>query len=108
MVIIRNATSNDLPQILDIYNEVILNTTAVFEYRPHTIEMRKAWFEAKLAQHFPVFVAEEGGSILGLSTLGPFRAWAAYKYTVENSVYVKAGKRGKGLGGLHYELHQPG
>lgn len=97
---IRNATENDLEQILVIYNEVITNTTAVYEYNPHTLDMRREWFRTKQQQGFPVFVAEEDGKIYGLSSLGPFRAWAAYRYTVENSVYVSRESRGRGIGKL--------
>ena len=97
---IRHATENDLPQILAIYNEVILHTTAVYDYEPHTLEMRKQWFKTKQEQGFPVFVATENEKILGLSSIGPFRAWAAYKYTVENSIYVDRDSRGKGIGKL--------
>ena len=99
-MIVRNATENDLPQILEIYNDVIVNTTAVYDYEPHTLEMRKEWFKTKQQQGFPVFVAEENNIILGLSSIGPFRAWAAYKYSVENSVYVASDCRGKGIGKL--------
>jgi phosphinothricin acetyltransferase len=98
MVQTRLAVLDDLPQMLDIYNDIILYTTAVYEYNPHTPDMRRQWFEAKQQQGLPVFVAEEDGEILGFSSIGPFRAWAAYKYSVENSIYVKADKRGKGLG----------
>ena len=101
---VRKATEKDLPQILDIYNDAILNTTAVYDYEPHTLEMRRQWFEVKRQQGFPVFVAEENNEILGFSSIGPFRAWAAYKYWVENSIYVKDGQRGKGIGKL---LMQP-
>ncbi len=97
-VIIREATREDLPQVLDIYNDVILHTTAVYNYDPHTLEMRTEWFETKQQQGFPVFVAEEGKVIIGFSSFGPFRAWQAYQYTVENSVYVKNDCRGKGVG----------
>jgi L-amino acid N-acyltransferase len=100
MITIRHAEENDLPQILSIYNEVILNTTAVYDYKPHSLEMRKEWFKTKQQQGFPVFVAEEDSRIAGLSSIGPFRAWAAYKYSVENSVYVSAESRGKGIGKL--------
>jgi phosphinothricin acetyltransferase len=100
MVTIRHAIANDLPQILAIYNDVIINTTAVYEYEPHTLEMRQQWFNTKQEQGLPVFVAEEGEKILGLSSIGPFRAWAAYKYSVENSVYVASEARGKGIGKL--------
>jgi len=97
---IREARQEDLPQLLDIYNDIILNTTAVYDYEPHTLEMRRVWFDTKKQQGFPVFVAEEENKIVGFSSIGPFRAWAAYKYSVENSVYVKSSERGKGIGKL--------
>jgi L-amino acid N-acyltransferase len=100
MIRIRHAEEADLPQILDIYNEVIINTTAVYDYEPHTLEMRKQWFNTKKEQGFPVFVAAEQEQILGLSSFGPFRAWAAYQYSIENSVYVAASARGNGVGKL--------
>ena len=100
MITIRHATENDLPQILDIYNDVIINTTAVYDYEPHTLEMRRQWFKTKEEQGLPVFVADENDKIVGLSSIGPFRAWAAYKYSVENSVYVAGDCRGKGIGKL--------
>ena len=100
MIHIREAVEDDLPPILEIYNEVIKNTTAVYDYEPHTLEMRRQWFATKKEQGFPVFVAEENKKILGLSSIGTFRAWAAYKYSVENSVYVAAEARGKGIGKL--------
>lgn len=100
MIIIRPAAEADLPQLLDIYNHVILNTTAVYQYTPQTLEMRRTWYDAKQKDGHPVFAAEEGGKIVGFSSYGPFRAWAAYKYTVENSVYVSEDKRGKGIGKL--------
>jgi L-amino acid N-acyltransferase len=100
MITVRLATENDLPQMLEIYNDVILNTTAVFEYNKHTFEMRKQWFETKKNQGYPVFSAVEGPVLVGFSSFGPFRAWPAYKYSVENSVYVHNGYRGKGIGKL--------
>ncbi len=100
MIVIRTATEDDVPAILAIYNQVIETTTAVYDYEQHTLEMRRAWFQAKKEQGFPVFVAEEAGVVLGLSSIGPFRAWAAYKYSVENSIYVAAAARGKGIGKL--------
>jgi L-amino acid N-acyltransferase YncA len=104
MIIVRPAREADLAEILDIYNHVILNTTAVYQYEPQTPEMRRAWYDSKLKDGYPVFVAEDAGRVVGLSSYGPFRAWAAYKYTVENSVYVAAGQRGRGIARL---LMQP-
>lgn len=100
MIEIRTALEQDLEAMLEIYNDVILNTTAVYDYEPHTLEMRRQWFRIKEAQGFPVFVAVENGTVVGFSSIGPFRAWAAYKYSVENSVYVAADQRGKGIGKL--------
>jgi phosphinothricin acetyltransferase len=99
-MLIRPANSNDLQQILDIYNHAIVHTTAVYDYMPHTLEMRQQWFAAKQEQGYPVLVAEENGDIKGFGALGPFRAWAAYKHTVENAVYVKEAEQGRGIGKL--------
>jgi phosphinothricin acetyltransferase len=52
---------------------------------------------SKKQQGLSHFVAEEEAAIVGFSSIGPFRAWAAYKYSVENSVYVKASERGREL-----------
>lgn len=101
---VRLATEADIPQILAIYNDVILNTTAVYNYDPHTLEMRQEWFAQKQQLGHPVFVASAENKIVGFSTYGPFRAWQAYQFTVENSVYVKADCRGKGIAKL---LMQP-
>jgi phosphinothricin acetyltransferase len=102
--IIRDATINDLPGILEIYNHAIINTTAVYSEQPHTLDMRLAWYNERVNSGFPVFVAEIDGAIAGFSTFGHFRAWPCYRYTVEHSVYVHIDHRGKGLSKL---LMQP-
>ncbi len=85
--------------ILAIFNEAILNSTALYDYKPRTLEMMTGWFTAKEQGHFPVIGAvNEAGELLGFGSYGPFRAWAAYKYTVEHSIYVRADHRGQGLG----------
>lgn len=100
MIEIRHATEGDLPAILAIYNDVILHTTAVYDYEPHTLEMRQQWFRTKQKQGYPVFVATRNEGIVGLSSIGPFRAWPAYKFSVEDSVYVAGDARGQGIGKL--------
>jgi L-amino acid N-acyltransferase YncA len=95
---IRSAAEDDLGDILRVYNQAIEKTTAVFEYRPHTLEMRREWFKAKQAASLPVLVAVESGAVLGFASYGPFRAWPAYKYSVELSVYVDESARGRGIG----------
>jgi phosphinothricin acetyltransferase len=95
---IRSAAEDDLADILRVYNQAIEKTTAVFEYRPHTLEMRREWFKAKQAVSLPVLVAVESEAVLGFASYGPFRAWPAYKYSVELSVYVDEAARGRGIG----------
>lgn len=100
MISIRNASEDDLPAILAIVNDVIRTTTAVYDYEPHTLEMRQQWFHAKVAADWSVFVADDNGAVAGFSSIGPFRQWPAYKYSVENSIYVAADRRGHGVGKL--------
>ncbi|PJK16119.1 N-acetyltransferase [Chryseomicrobium excrementi] len=95
---IRPATLNDLEEILAIYNDAIVNTTAVYSYHAQTLEDRKAWFEQKQADGYPVIVFEIEGHVAGFATFGPFRAWPAYKYSIEHSVYVNTDYRKQGIG----------
>ena len=97
---IREAIEDDLPAMLVIYNDIIVNTTAVWHEEPQTLEMRQEWFNQRKQQGFPIFVATENTQILGFSTIGPFRPWHGYRYTVENSVYVATENRGKGVAKL--------
>jgi L-amino acid N-acyltransferase len=95
---IRLAERSDVNAILEIYNEAIINTTAIYDYKPHTIEDRLAWYDKKVQAGVPILVFEENQSVIGFATFGPFRAWPAYQYTVEHSVYVHKKHRGKGIG----------
>lgn len=85
--------------ILDILNEAILHSTALYEYAPFAPEAMVGWFQARLGQGHPVLGIEDAqGRLLGFASYGVFRARAAYKYTVEHSVYVHSDHRGCGVG----------
>lgn len=85
--------------ILEIFNEAIVNSTALYDYRPRTPQSMVGWFEAKRQGGFPVIgVEDDAGRLLAFGSYGTFRAWPAYKYTVEHSVYVQRDERGRGLG----------
>jgi L-amino acid N-acyltransferase YncA len=85
--------------ILDIYNEAIVNTTALYDYKTRTMESMVAWFKDKEAGNYPVIGAvTDDGTLLGFATYGMWRVRPAYKYTVEHSLYVHKNHRGKGLG----------
>ncbi|MEY4074007.1 MAG: hypothetical protein RJA29_1364 [Pseudomonadota bacterium] len=87
------------PAILAIFNEAIVNSTALYDYQPRPLESMKAWFDAKQQGNFPVIGLEDSqGQLLAFGSYGTFRAWPAYKYTVEHSVYVHHDHRGRGLG----------
>ena len=85
--------------ILAIFNEAIVNSTALYDYKPRTPQNMVTWFETKRAGGFPVIgVEDHAGALLAFGSYGSFRAWPAYKYTVEHSVYVHGDHRGRGLG----------
>ncbi|MFC4275010.1 GNAT family N-acetyltransferase [Achromobacter aloeverae] len=87
------------PAILDILNEAIVNSTALYDYVPRPPQAMAAWFATKRAHGFPVVGAVDAdGRLLGFASWGTFRAFPAYKYTVEHSVYVHHAQRGRGLG----------
>lgn len=86
-------------QILDIFNETILNSTSIYDYKSRTPEFMGTWFETKRKGNYPVIGAVgQAGELMGFATYGSFRAWPGYKYSVEHSVYVAAGFRGQGIG----------
>jgi L-amino acid N-acyltransferase len=85
--------------ILDIFNDAILNSTALYDYKPRAPESMANWFKVKEASRYPVIGAlGEGDTLLGFASYGTFRAWPAYKYSVEHSVYVHKDHRGRGIG----------
>ena len=99
MTIIQCEHQRHAAQILSIFNEAIVNSTALYDYKPRTAEMIRAWFEAKAKGNFPVIgVQGDGDELMGFASFGSFRAWPAYKYSVEHSVYVDARFRGRGVG----------
>ncbi len=97
---IRSAVAADLPAILAIYNDAVLNTTAIWNDDIVDLDNRLAWLAAREAQGYPVFVAVEDGAVLGYGSYGDFRPFQGYRFTVENSVYVASAARGKGVGAV--------
>jgi L-amino acid N-acyltransferase YncA len=85
--------------VLEILNEEIANSTALYDYKPRNFESMENWFSIKAKNRFPVIgcVSDEG-KLLGFASYGTFRAWPAYKYTVEHSVYIHRDHRGHGIG----------
>ena len=95
-MIIRDAGHDDLPAILDIHNDAIRTTTAIWDEHEVDLDDRRAWFDGRRSAGLPVLVAELDGSVIGFASYGPWRAKSGYRFTVENSVYVHPDHRGRG------------
>ena len=101
MQIIDCSHARHADPILAILNDAIVNSTALYDYVPRPPESMVGWFRAKEDKAYPVIgVESDAGELLGFASYGPFRAWPAYKYTVENGVYIRRDHRGEGLGRL--------
>jgi L-amino acid N-acyltransferase len=98
---VRPATRDDLPAIHAIYNDAVLNTTASYDYEPRSFDYRVGWFDDHQKQRLPAFVAvDEESNVAGWSSLSRYHDRKGFQFTVENSVYVAASKRGCGIGSL--------
>ena len=98
-MLIREAVDDDLDGILEIYNDVIATSNAVYTETPATLDDRQAWLVARRAANFPVLVADDGG-IVGFGSFDNFRPWPGYAFTVEHSVHVHRAARRRGIGTL--------
>ena len=96
-IAVRAAEAADLPAIAAIYNDFVVNSTATFDLEPWTGGTQGRW----LREHghpYAVLVAVHGDEIVGWASLSPYRAKPAYRFTAEDSVYVRAGLEGDGIG----------
>lgn len=94
---IRDVKLQDAQAITDIYNEYVLNSTITFETEPLSVETMESRIKT-LSKDFPYFVYEEDGKILGYCYVHHWKERAAYRYTLETTVYLSAQAKGKGIG----------
>jgi phosphinothricin acetyltransferase len=94
---IRLATLEDADAIAAIYNTEVTGSTATFDLVPRSAEDQRAWLAARSGA-FSALVAAEGAQVLGFASLSPYKERAAYRTTVEDSVYVDRRHHGKGIG----------
>lgn len=95
-MIIRDAVHDDLPAILEIHNDAIRTTTAIWDEHEVDLDERRQWFDARRSAGLPVLVAELEDGVIGFASYGPWRPKTGYRFTVENSVYVHPDHRGRG------------
>lgn len=107
-IIIRDAEDADLSATLEIYNDLVAETTVTWALEPESLEGRRNWVAARRHRGFPVLVAvdEDSGVIAGIGTYGDFRdslAKPGYRYTVEHSIHIRKGWCGHNIGALLLE-----
>jgi phosphinothricin acetyltransferase len=94
---IRRANLADAEAIRQIYNIEVTGSTATLDLVPRTPEEQASWMVAHSGV-YPVIVADEGGQVVGFASLSPYRPRPGYATAVEDSIYVAAQHRGKGVG----------
>ena len=95
---IREATLADMPAVQALYAHYVLNELATFELVPPSLEEMCARRQAILDNGLPYLVAELNGGIVGYAYAATYRPRPAYRYTVEDSVYLLPGHTGQGIG----------
>jgi L-amino acid N-acyltransferase YncA len=95
---IRPTAAADLPAITEIYEHAVLHGTATFELTPPDLAEMTRRFDALIAGDFPYFVAALDGRVVGYAYAGPYRPRPAYRFTVENSVYLEPAIHRRGIG----------
>lgn len=98
-MIIRDAGPGDAAAIASIYNDAVINTTAIWNEKTVDAANRAAWIAERQRAGYPVLVAvDDRGEVAGYASFGDWRAFDGYRHTVENSVYVRSDRRGAGIG----------
>jgi phosphinothricin acetyltransferase len=98
-ITIREAAASDLNQIVEIYNYYIRNSVVTFDLEPMSLDEWQHKFEWVLSLQLPFIVAQSaGGEILGFAYVAPWRQKAAYRRTVEDSIYLRPAAIGKRVG----------
>jgi L-amino acid N-acyltransferase YncA len=104
MNLISCSLADHAAAILEIFNDAIANSTALYDYKPRSPEFMIGWFKEKEATNYPVIGAiDDEGTLLGFASYGAFRARPAYKYTIEHSVYVHKDYRARGVASILIE-----
>lgn len=101
-ITMRPAIAADLPAIGDIYNYYVAHSSCTFDTEPRTAECWREW----LAEHAgvtPAIVAVDGGGVVGWASLSRWNNRCAYRFSVEDSVYVREGLHRRGIGGALLE-----
>jgi L-amino acid N-acyltransferase YncA len=95
---VRPATVADAAAIAAIYNHEVLTTTATFDLVPRDVAEQRAWLLARSGAFSAVVAVDVVAGVVGFASLSPYKERAAYRTTVEDSVYVDRSFGGRGIG----------
>lgn len=96
-MLIRPYRPDDLPALLAIFNDAIVNTTAIWVDEVVDLDNRRAWVAGREAAGYPILVADIDGAVAGYASFGDFRPFPGYRRSVEHSIYVDSRFRRRGL-----------
>ena len=94
----RPATPDDLPAIHSIYSHHVLHGLASFEEAAPPLEEMRRRFDDVRGRGLPYLAADFGGTLIGYGYCAPYRSRSAYRYALEDSIYVRQGSEGRGVG----------
>src|SRR5713226_9710892 len=97
-LLIRPSRDDDVGAIAAIYGYHVLHGVASFEEVPPAVEEIARRRAEIVARSLPYLVAERGGRVVGYCYAGLFRPRSAYRFTVEDSIYIDAAETGRGIG----------
>ena len=96
-MLLRLATLDDAAAIRDLYNVEVETSTATFDLVVRSLDEQRAWLAARSGA-FSAVVAVEGTEVIGFASLSPYKERAAYRTTVEDSIYIRRDHQGRGVG----------
>ena len=99
-ITLRLATLADAEEIRDIYNHEVMHTVATFDLVPRSLAEQQEWLSARSGAFATIVAEDEVGEVVGFGALSPYKERAAYRTSVENSVYVRRDRHAQGIGRL--------
>lgn len=95
---IRLAVVADAPALRAIYNDAVEHSTATFDLVPRSLDEQRAWLAARSGAFAAIVAVDDAGDVVGFASLSPYKERAAYRTTVEDSIYVRGDQQGRGVG----------
>ena len=95
---VRPATPDDAEAIRAIYNHEVEHTTATFDLVPRSLDDQRAWLAARSGAFAAIVAVDDDDAVVGFAALSPYKERAAYRTSVEDSIYIRGDQQGRGVG----------